>query len=62
LGETTARVSLKAFCHAIAHDKELQSKWLRPLSRSDAEAVTKLHKEKHGVEGMVFSIDCMHIF
>ncbi len=32
------------------------------MSRSDAEAVRKLHKEKHGVDGMAFSINCMHIF
>jgi len=62
MGEMTAHIALEAFCHAIANDKEIQSKWLWSMSRSNAKAVSKLHKEKHGVNGMAFSIDCMHMF
>jgi len=32
------------------------------MSREDAEAVRKLHKDKHGVDGMAFLLDCMHMF
>jgi len=62
MGESTACMALMVFCHSIANDNELQSKWLHSMSRSDAEAVRKLHKEKHGINGMAFSINCMHVF
>jgi len=62
MGETMARVASKAFCHAIANNDIMQSKWLRPMSREDAEAVRKLHKDKHSVDDMAFLLDCMHMF
>ena len=32
------------------------------MLREDAEAVRKLHKDKHSVDDMAFLLDCMHMF
>ena len=35
--------------------------FLSSMSQADAKRATCLHKEVHGIDGMVFSVDCCHI-
>ena len=61
MGISTGRECLKHLCFVISTDEELQEKYFRQMNRSDAMRVSDLHLEKHGVEGMLGSLDCMHV-
>jgi hypothetical protein len=61
MGITTARECMKNFCRSLVHDTELQSIYLRNMTRADAKRVTDMHQEQHGIAGMVGSLDCMHV-
>ena len=61
MSETTARLCLKNLTQVLVNDNDLQNTYLRKMNRIDAENVTGLHKAKHGVDGMIGSLDCMHI-
>jgi hypothetical protein len=61
MGETTARKCLIHFAAAVNGSDELTHRFFRPMTRSDAINVCKLHKNQHGVDGMVGSLDCMHV-
>jgi hypothetical protein len=45
----------------LSTDKCLQAKYLRCMTKDDTRRVMALHKEVHGVPGMLGSIDCMHV-
>jgi hypothetical protein len=61
--ENTAHNSFHAFCDAVSHYTELVSTFLSTMmTRQDADQARKLHKEKHGVNGLAFSIDCCHLY
>ena len=59
---STAQMCLLKFCRIVSTDEQLQSIFARPMLRSDARRVSAIHEEKHGVAGMVGSLDCMHVF
>jgi len=40
---------LKAFFQAITMDKELTATYMRAPSRADAQRMSKLHEDKHGI-------------
>ena len=61
MGETTGRMCMKRLARVLASSDELTSVFLRSMSRADAKRITQLHLEKHGVDGMIGSLDCMHI-
>ena len=61
MGETTGRDCLKKLARVISSSDELRSVFLRSMTRVDARRVTELHREKHGIDGMIGSIDCMHV-
>jgi hypothetical protein len=61
MGEKTMNDSILRFCAILATDVEVRSKYLRRMLPSDARQVSAMHKEVHGVEGMVGSLDCVHI-
>jgi Plant transposon protein len=61
MGETTARQCLTRFALIMSSHPDILEVYLRPLSRSDAKQVTSLHRDVHGVEGMVGCLDCMHV-
>jgi hypothetical protein len=61
MGETTAREALKKLAWCIANSCALRGQFFRSMTRTDARNASDLHKRKHGVEGMIGSLDCMHI-
>ena len=61
LGESTALLCCERFVRALVQIPELREKYLRTLTRTDAKRVEALHARKHGIRGMVGSLDCMHI-
>ncbi|KAI2495198.1 Ribosomal protein-like protein [Fragilaria crotonensis] len=61
MSESTARQCLLKFCRIISSDADLQSVYLRKMTRSDARRLSALHKTVHGVVGMIGSLDCMHV-
>lgn len=61
MGESTGRKCLKQFCACICADDEIQSIFLRRMNRGDAKRVSDLHLEKHGIAGMIGSLDCSHV-
>ena len=38
------------------------SEYLRLPTQSDVYSINQLHKQVHGVEGMIGSLDCMHTY
>ena len=61
MGETTARQCLLRLCTILSSHPDFTSIYLRTMSRSDAKKVSQLHKEQHGVSGMIGCLDCMHV-
>jgi Plant transposon protein len=61
MGETTARLGFKKLCKIMAHSPALRARYFRKMTRSDAMKVSDLHHRVHGVQGMVGSLDCMHV-
>jgi Plant transposon protein len=61
MGDSTGLLCLKTFCHILCINNVLQEGYICQMNRLDAFKVTALHKEVHGVEGMIGSLDCMHV-
>jgi hypothetical protein len=61
MGESTARACLLRFAQCITTSDELLQRFFRPMNRTDAQNVCQLHKDVHGIDGMVGSLDCMHV-
>jgi len=55
------RKAHEEFFHVICNAEELKHQYLRQMTRIDAARVSALHDQIHGVPGMAFSIDCMHV-
>jgi hypothetical protein len=62
MGETTARQCVIRFANAVSNCEELKQRFFRPMTRNDAKNVCKLHKDQHGIDGMIGSLDCMHVY
>ena len=52
--ESTGR---ECVTRVVATAPELREVYLRPMSRSDAQRVTKMHFELHGIPGNMGSLD-----
>jgi hypothetical protein len=61
MSESTGRTSLKTLCQSVAHSDNLAGIYLRKMTRHDAKRVSQLHLNEHGVDGMLGSLDCMHV-
>jgi len=61
MGERTMYNSMQRFCRIISTDRNLRNKYLRRMTAADARRVSAMHQEKHGIEGMLGSLDCVHI-
>ena len=61
MARNTTSKCLKDFFEAITMDEELQQTYLRAPTRADARRISDLHEEKHGMPGMLLSLDCMHV-
>ena len=62
ISEETTRQAFYALMDSLHNHDAIKSKYLRPMDRSDLSRIMALHKEKHGVDGMAFSIDCWHLY
>ena len=61
MSETTARKCYLKYCRIVSSDDDLQSVYGRSMTRSDARRVSALHQGRHGIAGMIGSLDCMHV-
>jgi hypothetical protein len=62
MGLTTARECFIKFTDLMSSSNNtLSSMYLRGMTRDDAYKLHLLHLEKHGIQGMVGSLDCMHV-
>jgi len=52
---------LKAFFQAITMDEELMATYTRAPSLADAQHISKLHEDKHGIPGLLLSLDCITV-
>ena len=60
MGLSTVDKCLKEFCKSVSQSWELRSTYLRPMTKADARRVVARHKEMHGVNGQLGSLDCTH--
>jgi len=58
---STARTSVLKFAAIVSNNETLCSIFLRKMTRADAQRVSRMHQEQHGVAGMIGSLDCMHV-
>jgi len=61
MARNTTSECVKAFFQAITMDEELTATYMRAPSRADAQRISKLHEDKHGIPGLLLSLDCMHV-
>jgi hypothetical protein len=61
MGELTGILCIKHFCRVLCQQGLFRQTYLRQMSHFDAIRVTGLHKQQHGIDGLIGSLDCMHI-
>ena len=61
MGESTARECLSKLMRGLVLDPEISGKYLRKMTKSDAQRVEALHREQHGIAGMLGSLDVWQI-
>jgi hypothetical protein len=61
MGETTGILCVKNLCSVLCHAGDIRQNYLRAMNRADAKRVVELHNIQHGVNGLIGSLDCMHI-
>jgi hypothetical protein len=62
MGERTGHMTLKTLCWSVAPRADnLAGAYLQEMTRDDAKCVSQLHLDQHGVDGMLSSLDCMHV-
>ncbi len=61
MSQTTERLCLLKICCIVSSDNDLQSIYARRMTRNDARRLSLLHKDVHGIVGMVGSLDFMHL-
>ena len=57
MGESTARLCVSRLARGIVECPEIADIYLRNMSKSDARRVAKMHRDVHGISGMVGSLD-----
>jgi len=62
MGETTGRLCLKKLVAVVSGSETLRIQFFRKMTRGDARKASELHFQCYGVEGMLGTLDCMHIF
>jgi hypothetical protein len=61
IGVSTGILCFLKLCKCISKSDVLCTKFMRVMSWSDAHQITQLHLNEHGVDGMLGSLDCMHV-
>jgi hypothetical protein len=62
MGESTALKCSLFLAQDINSSEELQGIYMRNMTTSDVKRTSDLHFRKHGIRGMIGSLDCMHVF
>ena len=61
MGKSTALLCYNKLAQAMLKSDYLRDYYLREMSASDARRVSEMHREVHGIPGMIGSLDCMHV-
>ena len=61
MSETTARICLVKFCQVVSQDESLRSIFARKMTRADVRRISAMHEARHGVAGMIRSLDFTHV-
>ena len=62
MGDSTACLCVSKFCGGIFNNKNICDTYLWSMTKADARRISKMHSEKHGINGMLGFHDCMQIF
>lgn len=57
MGESTAALCLSHLCRGIVKCPEIADVYLRTPTKSDSRRIVELHKQVHGIDGMLGSLD-----
>jgi hypothetical protein len=49
------------FTSIIANNTELKELYLQQMNKNDTKRVSDMHYKQHGIQGMMGSLDCMHV-
>ena len=61
MGESTARLCVSNVAKGIIECPDIADVCLCTPSRHDAKRIVALHKEQHGIDGMLGSLDVTHV-
>jgi len=61
MGPSTATLCLQKFTKVFLANDDIKKEYLSPPTIDDCHKLSELHLEKHGIPGMMGSIDCMHV-
>jgi Plant transposon protein len=61
MGDSTGIECFKKLVKGIHQSTTFRDTYMRVMTRSDAKRVCQVHLDNHGVDGMIGSLDCMHI-
>lgn len=61
MGESTARLCVSHLARGIVECPEISDVYLHSLTKQDARNVVAMHKEQHGIDGMLGSLDVMKV-
>jgi hypothetical protein len=62
MGESTARLCVSNLAKGIVECPDIADVYLRTASRHDDKHIVALHKEQHGIDGMLGSLDITHVY
>jgi Plant transposon protein len=62
MGTSTSFLCFKYLLEVLSTDQHLQQRYFRRMTKEDTHRVLALHKEVHGVPGMLGSVDCLHVY
>lgn len=63
MGNSTMTFCVKEFVKTLFECNDTAvSCYLRNITQKDVILITTLHLHKHGVSGMIVSLDCMHVY
>lgn len=57
MGESTARMCMSELCRGIVQSPAIADVYLRRPTKPDAKRIVELHKDVHGIDGMLGSLD-----
>ncbi len=61
MGESSAWQAVSKLARGVFNNNDIMEKFMRSMTQTDAAMLLELHKNKHGVPGMIGCLDCMHV-